>query len=270
MTAQPVAAAPRPIDLSGSRPVPMTTRVRVEMRKAVDTVASFWLVMAIVILTAIIDGFVLIASLVQNASVGFGDFASLSMVATALLLPIVAVMLVTSEWSQRTAMVTFSLEPRRSRVVIAKLLVGLLLTVFAWVVCLAVGALCTLISQVAQPDVTTWDSGGRQIVGILLAQLLAMLGGFALASLLLNTPAAIVVFLLYRFALPTILFVVSSLVSAFDKVSPYVNFIEAQGPLTDLTIHTGTQWAQLIVSGLLWVGLPMVFGVRRILRAEVK
>ena len=46
------------------------------------------------------------------------------------LLPVLGIMLVTSEWSQRTAMVTFALEPSRSRgdpaaKLVAALLVGL-------------------------------------------------------------------------------------------------------------------------------------------------
>ena len=43
------------------------------------------------------------------------------------LLPVLGIMLVTSEWSQRTAMVTFTLEAHRGRVVTAKLVAGLLL-----------------------------------------------------------------------------------------------------------------------------------------------
>ena len=58
---------------------------------------------------------------------------------TSFLLPILAIMLVTSEWSQRTALVTFTLEPRRSRVVLAKLVVAQLFTVLTLVVAFVVG-----------------------------------------------------------------------------------------------------------------------------------
>ena len=37
-----------------------------------------------------------------------------------ILLPVLGIMSVTSEWSQRTAMVTFTLEPSRSRFLAAK------------------------------------------------------------------------------------------------------------------------------------------------------
>jgi hypothetical protein len=33
---------------------------------------------------------------------------------------------------------------------------------------------------------------------------------------------------------------------------------------------TGEDWAHLVVSGLIWLVVPFVIGLRRILRAEVK
>ncbi len=53
---------------------------------------------------------------------------------------------------------------------------------------------------------------------------------------------------------------VSGLVDAFAKISPYLNFAEAQGPLFDLTLNTGEEWAQLLVSGLIWLVLPLSLG----------
>ena len=55
------------------------------------------------------------------------------------------IMLVTSEWSQRTAMTTFSLEPRRMRIVTAKLLAGVTLTAFVIAFALVVGLICNLL-----------------------------------------------------------------------------------------------------------------------------
>ena len=47
----------------------------------------------------------------------------------AVLLPVLGILLVTSEWSQRTGMITFALVPVRSRVLGAKLIASLLLAV---------------------------------------------------------------------------------------------------------------------------------------------
>ena len=51
-------------------------------------------------------------------------------------LPIVGLLLVTSEWSQRTALTTFTLVPERGRVVAAKLLAGCALALAAVAICL--------------------------------------------------------------------------------------------------------------------------------------
>ena len=56
-----------------------------------------------------------------------------------ILLPVLGVMSVTSEWSQRTAMVTFTLEPSRSRVVAAKFASVMIVAVAALVIGLVMG-----------------------------------------------------------------------------------------------------------------------------------
>jgi ABC-type transport system involved in multi-copper enzyme maturation permease subunit len=259
-----------PMDVSSTAGIPFWRLVLVELRKSVDTLASFWLLMAILILLVLVEGFVLVITLVYTEQVTFDDFTAIAAGVSSLLLPVLGIMLVTSEWSQRTAMVTFSIEPRRVRVVMAKLVVGLLLTVATVVAALAIGFLCTLICEIAQPDQTAWDLSLRFTLGFLITQWLAMAGGFALATLLLNTPAAIVCFFIYKWAIPIVLFTVSGLWEAFQDVSPYLNFLEAQDPLFDLRVNTGEEWAHLLVSGAIWLGLPLGLGIWRILRAEVK
>ena len=268
MTRSPSGYAP--MDVSSTAPIPLHRLVLVELRKSIDTLASFWLLMSILILLVLVEGFVLVITLAYSESVSLNDFIAIAAGVTSLLLPVLGIMLVTSEWSQRTAMVTFSIEPRRLRVVLAKLLVGLVLTVATVVAAFAVGFVCTLICEIAQPDSTDWGLDGASVVGFLLTQWIAMTGGFALATLLLNTPAAIVLFFIYRWVIPIVLFTISGLVESFAEVSPYLNFLEAQGPLSDLSVNTGEEWAHLLVSGAIWLGLPLGLGIWRILRAEVK
>ena len=55
----------------------------------------------------------------------------------------------------------------------------------------------------------------------------------------------------------------------FAKLQPWIDFNNAQNALIDATIH-GRGWAHLLVSGLIWLALPLVIGVWRIRRAEVK
>jgi hypothetical protein len=97
-----------------------------------------------------------------------------------------------------------------------------------------------------------------------------MLGGFALACLFLNTAGSIVAFFAYKWMLPVLFGIGSELMNWFDKVSDWIDFQNAQQPFFDGWDFSGTEVAQLLVSGALWLGLPLIFGLNRILRAEVK
>jgi ABC-2 type transport system permease protein len=61
----------------------------------------------------------------------------------------------------------------------------------------------------------------------------------------------------------------AQLIDWFADIQPWVDFAAAQNPLIEGNVN-GEQWAQLAVSGLLWLGLPLAVGLWRVLRAEVK
>ena len=71
--------------------------------------------------------FLIVAATYRHHRVLVGDFVAVSVFVSSVLLPVLGIMLVTSEWSQRTAMTTFTLEPRRMRIVLAKMLAGVAL-----------------------------------------------------------------------------------------------------------------------------------------------
>lgn len=265
----PPAAAPRGLDVGASEPTPLLRLVQVELRKAVDTLASFWLVAAIAILIIIVEGGLLLIVLIEGSESSAGDYAFFASYITAVVLPVLAIMLVTSEWTQRTAMVTFSLEPRRSRVLLAKYLTGIVLTLVAVVTAVVIGLACALICQVVQSEQTSFDLGGAFLGGFLVTQVLAMSLGFAIACLLLNTPASIVVFVAYRVIPVSVFAVLAANFETFADIRPWIDFEFAQGPLYDLSL-SGIEWGHLLTSGALWLGIPLTLGVLRILRAEVK
>jgi ABC-2 type transport system permease protein len=268
MTATTAQELPR-LDLSGTSKIPFTRLVRIELRKSYDTRASFWLLATIAIVVLLVEAIVLIVTVVNDEAIQFGDFVGAAAFLTAVLLPVLGIMLVTSEWSQRTAMVTFALEPRRSLVVWAKLVVGLILTLVTALGATALGLVMNLFYAVLHGN-ADWTFGWNFFFGFLIVQSLAMIGGFALATLLLNTPAAIVLFFVYKWVLPGIFAIASFNLSWFDDASQWFDFQRAQVPLQDLSIGSGAEWGHLVVSGLIWLVLPLVLGMMRILRAEVK
>src|SRR4051794_12513656 len=209
MTATPT------IDISGTAGIPFSRLLRVELRKSADTRAGRWLIGVTVGLALAAEViFLIVAATHDDVEARYGDFVAVSAFVSSVLLPVLGIMLVTSEWSQRTAMTTFALEPRRTRVVMAKMVSGVLLTAFVIAFALVVGVLCNLLYG-ALGGSLDWTFGWRGFSAFVATQTLAMLGGFALACLLLNTPAAIVMFFVYKWVLPGLLALGAALMSWF-------------------------------------------------------
>ena len=101
------------LDVSGTQPVSMTTLVKVEMRKMVDTRAGKWLLITIGAITALIMLIFLLAAHTKDHQ--FTNYMGIAATPQGFLLPVLGILLVTQEWGQRTGMVTFTLEPHRAR-----------------------------------------------------------------------------------------------------------------------------------------------------------
>lgn len=249
--------------------VPFSRLLAVEFRKSWDTRASFWLLVTIAALVVLAELITAIVTGTGDEDIAWGDFSAVAGFITGIMLPVLGIMLVTSEWSQRSAMVTFALEPRRTVVVYAKLVVGLLLTLATVVVAIVLGAVFNLL-YAGIAGHSDWSFGFTDMLAFVLVQALTMLGGFALAALLLNTATAIVVYFAYKWALPVLFGIGGELMDWFASFSPWIDFQQAQSRLYDGWGLSGEEWGQLLVSGLLWLGVPLALGLRRILRAEVK
>jgi ABC-type transport system involved in multi-copper enzyme maturation permease subunit len=265
-----VSATPLPatLDVSGTQPIPFGRLTQVELRKSADTRAGRWLIGITFGLTLVADLLIAIILALKDEPVVYGDLVAGAAFGSSLLLPVLGIMLVTSEWSQRTAMTTFALEPRRMRVVFAKMLAGVLLTVFVVAFALVVGVLCNLLYALLQGSID-WTFGWTGFFAFVATQTMAMLGGFALACLVLNTPAAIVFFFVYKWVLPGLLAIGAALMAWFDDLVGWIDFQSAQNELYDAPL-TGEQWGQLVVSGFIWLVVPLAIGLWRIRRAEVK
>ena len=153
-------AAPIRVNTAGVHARPGLGRlVAVELRKMVDTRAGFWLQVAMVVLTMVV---VVVRLLVGDAADHtFQSVLDAGLQPAAILLPVLGILLVTSEWSQRTGLITFALVPVRSRVLGAKLIASLLLALAMLVMSVAVIAAGVL---VASPGVEgTWSDAAPLI-----------------------------------------------------------------------------------------------------------
>ncbi|GAA2126036.1 ABC transporter permease [Nocardioides bigeumensis] len=263
------ASAPASLELTGTSHVPMARLAKVEVRKALDTRAGRWFAGSI--LGVVLAVLVIYSLAAPDDAKDFQDYVGLAGGVLGYFLPILVIMLVTSEASQRNGLVTFTLEPRRSRVVVAKLLAGLTLAIAVMVLGVLIAVVGTLFGQVtgASPD---WGLDARFVLyGYVLTNLSAVLIGFAIATLLMNTPAAIVVYFVYSLVLPIAVGILSELSEGFGDVAPWIDYNTAQTPLfTGDFTPTGEEWAQIAVTGTIWLVIPLTLGILRLLRIEFK
>jgi ABC-type transport system involved in multi-copper enzyme maturation permease subunit len=257
------------LDVASTSRVPFGRLIRVELRKLSDTRAGRWLLISIVALTLLVLVIQMAVVLGNDLHPTFVDFLQGTNTPMGILLPVLGVLSITSEWSQRTAMVTFTLEPSRMRVVLAKLVSLFIVSVVALVIGIALGALTNVLYGAFSGNAVVWGSVGKLVLAYFLLFVLALASGFALGALFLNSPAGIVVYFVYSFVLPIPFAIGAALMGWFDDLRPWIDFGFAQGPLSDGTIH-GSEWAHLLTSGLIWLGLPLAIGLWRIDRTEVK
>ena len=180
----------------------------------------------------------------------------------AVLLPVVGILLVTSEWSQRTGMITFALVPVRSRVLGAKLVASLVLAVAM----LAVGRRRRRRRR-ARRGARASTGRGPTLVPLIGQSAVylttGMVIGVAFGAVLLASAPAIVVL----FALPIAWTAVASL-SFFADVAPWLDTARALAPMP-MEVMSATQWAHAGTALALWMLLPLLIGIWRITRREI-
>src|SRR5205807_479430 len=103
----------------------------------------------------------------------------------AVLLPVVSILLVTSEWSQRTALQTFVMTPRRGRIAAAKLAAGALLACLVAGFGILLSVLATLFAA-THPASGQWRQAALVVLASVLVQLISQLSGMAFGLLLLT------------------------------------------------------------------------------------
>ena len=165
------------IDLDRHAPVPFWRTVTTELRKSLDTRAGRALVIITAVLTGLVMSIMVAVAVSQDLPLGLADYLGSTSYSSTLLLPVVGILLMTGEWSQRTAMITFALEPRRGRVIGAKLTAGVIIALVVSVVALGFAALATLAAAGLGGGEAQWSLTGAQFGGFAAGQVLAMVAG---------------------------------------------------------------------------------------------
>lgn len=253
------------IDRSAPR-IPMTRLVRVELRKMFDTRSGFWLMTSMAVLALIATVAVIVFA--DAGSITYEAFGTAVGVPMGVLLPIMAILAVTGEWSQRTGLTTFTLVPARGRVIGAKGIIAVAVGIVSMLLALAIGAVGNIVGSLIRGTDMVWDASAGDIGLIVFANVLGLMIGFMLGVLIRNSPGAIVGYFVYNFVIPGIFGALAAAQGWFDTLRPWVDFQFSQGML--FNDPTGHDWATLAVSGVIWLVIPLVIGVRMVMRAEIK
>lgn len=270
--------APVTIDLN-RRGIPLTRLVAVEWRKMFDTRAGTWLFVATGLLIALAMGItLLVLGLNDGVTITASGFSQVMTLPVSILLPVFAILTVTTEWGQRTNLVTFSLEPRRARVMTAKFAAVSLLALATIAVAIGLGALGNVLYGAITGNEVVWNVGGKELFWTVAVQLLFFWMAFAIASLLLNTPGAVAVFYVIALILPLIVYPIAlALFGWARELLPWIDFNYATAPfisgadITGETVSIGLkEYGRLLTSTGLWIFLPGVLGALRVLRTEIK
>jgi len=248
-------------------PIPLSTVVSVELRKMFDTRSGFWMLASIGILSVLATGAVIIFA--PDSELTYDTFAAAIGFPMSVVLPMIAILSVTSEWSQRSGLTTFTLVPHRGRVVLAKAICAVGIGVVSMAVAMVIGAGGNVLGSAIAGVDTTWDLSATGLLYIVLANVLGLLTGFTLGVLIRNSAGAIVGYFVYALLLPTLTGLLAATQEWFSDVQPWVNFQWNQQSLFEGGF-TGEQWLQLGATGVLWLVLPMAVGVWLVLRSEVK
>jgi ABC-2 type transport system permease protein len=255
--------ATRPGGAAETAGIPMTRLIRVELRKLVDTRAGAWLLAALALATAAAIGIYLFVA--EPSELTFAHFVNMTVLPQSALLPVLGIMAVTSEWTQRTGLVTHTLEPRRSRVLTAKFAATGVLGGLTVVLALVVAVLANVLGTALLDGNGSWSYGLDGLRDTVLFQLLSLLAGLALGTLLMNTAAAVAVY----FILPTAFGLVFSMVDSLAGVAEWIDLTTSQAPLFDHSI-AGVEWLQLLATTTWWIFLPLAAGLWRLLHREIK
>ena len=252
-----------------ARPVPLMRVTRVELRKMFDTRSGFWLIASIAITALLATAAVILFA--PHDEFTYATFVTAIRFPMAVILPVVAIMAVTGEWSQRSGLTTFTLIPHRHRVITAKAISSVTVGVVSVLLAFAIGALGNLVGAAVTGNALVWNVTVTESLYFVLGNVLSLLIGFMLGVLIRASAAAIAIYFVYWFLLPTIFGLLAASVAWFRDLQPWVDFQYAQSALFSFEgALTGEQWANIAVTGLIWLLVPLAVGLGFVTRVEVK
>jgi hypothetical protein len=234
--------------------------VTIELRKSVNTRSGRYLILGILALAVAALGWKL--THLGNGTQSFDSYLAAASTGVLLILPVIGVMAMTSEWTQRTALTTFTLSPRRIRVQLAKFVSAILLSAVVLSVTAVLALAATAIGGAIDGGGASYAGIGGALAGAYLSTALNVVMGAAFGAVIAQTAVAILVF----FVAPTAWALAGP--ALFKDNANWLDVFGAFGRIAERDLH-GMVPETLTAIGV-WVVLPAIVGLWASSRREVK
>ncbi len=234
--------------------------VGIELRKSVNTRSGRVLILAI--LAIAMAALVWELTHLGDGPARFDGFLGAASTGVLLILPVIGVMAMTSEWTQRTALTTFTLSPRRVRVQLAKFTSAVLLSAVVLTATAVLALAATALGGAVGGNGTTYAGMGGALAGAYLSTALNVLMGAAFGALIAQTAAAVLVF----FVAPTAWALAGP--ALFKDNADWLDVFGAFGRIAERDLHG--MLPETLTAVAVWVVLPTIVGLWSSSRREVK
>jgi ABC-2 type transport system permease protein len=262
MSATAAALTSGPVPESGADRRPGIGRLTaVELRKMTDTRSGFWLPIAIGTISLIV---IIVSSLVHGGhDASWQHLLNNGLAPDGFLLPVLGILLVCGEFTQRTTLTTFTLVPNRGRVLVAKMLASIIFVIGAYVVTVVMSAVFAF-------GIGNHPGGAGGLSGIVILQSLfdlaaSMLIGIGFGAAILVSAPGIVAYLL----LPTIWGALASSINALATLDHWLDIGTTMQYLPQHAI-SAIGWAHVGTTLALWMLLPLTIGWYRFRTKDIE
>ena len=247
--------------------VPLRRIVAVELRKSFDTRAGLWLLASVGLASLLTTGAVIAWG--PDEDFTYSTFTTTIAFPMSVILPIIAALAVTAEWTQRSGLTTFTivLAPRTNHARQGHRSgpgggAGDRLA-------FAVGAGGTVVASWISGNDMVWDEDLVAVPYLLLSLILTLAMGLVCGTVIRDSAGAIVAFFVFSFVIPPLLGLLAMTQDWFHDVQPWVD-LDYQLTALLRGSFDSQQWSQLAATTGIWLILPAVAGLWTLVRSEVK
>jgi ABC-type transport system involved in multi-copper enzyme maturation permease subunit len=241
--------------------------VAVELRKAFDTRAGLWLLASVGLASLLTTGAVIAWG--PDEDFTYSTFTTTIAFPMSVILPIIAALAVTAEWTQRSGLTTFTIVPLRRRIMLGKAIGLALVAVPATALAFAVGAGGNVAASWISGNDVVWDQDFVAIPYMLLSLVLTLGMGLVCGTVIRNSAGAIVAYFVFSFVIPPLLGLLAMTQDWFHDVQPWVD-LDYQLTALLRGSFDSQQWSQLAATTGIWLIIPAVVGLWTLVRSEVK